>query len=200
MTFALRWAVLLLLAWALVGCAPAPLLRNPDLLTAQAARERQLGDLDSWTLRGRLAISANGDGGSGSLEWTRSPSGYRFVLSAPLTGRSFRLQGNNHGVQLLGLEQGPIGGGNAHDLLRRAFGWQVPMAQLVYWVRGMRAPHSPARMWFDEDGLPQRLVQDGWTIEYRDWYRRRQTPLPRRVFARHGDDHVRLAIRSWSLR
>lgn len=196
----MRMAALLLAACLLAACAPTP-IRSPDahLLGAQTAREHQLAGKTHWILRARLAISADGDGGSGTLVWQRDRDGFEFIVRAPVTGRSFRLEGGPHGARLEGLEQGVVTGTDARTLLQRTLGWGVPMAQLRYWVRGMRAPGHAAELVFGDNGLPLRLVQSGWTIEYRNWYEDTTPPLPRRVFANRGDDHVRLVITHWSL-
>ena len=194
-----RFAGLALPALLLAACTPAPVRPDQALLAAQNAREHKLAGLDNWTLRGRLGVSNGEQGGSGSLVWLRKGAAYDFELQAPVTGRSFRLRGDAGHVRLEGLDRGVLEGSDARALLAQALGWKVPMAQLDYWVRGMRAPHTQARLLFGEDNLPERLVQDGWTVEYRDWYADTDPPLPRRVFARRGDDRVKLVIRSWSL-
>lgn len=190
---------LLLAACLLAACSPSAVRPDRQLLAAQGAREHKLATLDSWTVHARLAVSNGTDGGSGSLVWVHKPGAYDFVLQAPVTGRSFRLRGDAGQVRLEGLDRGPLEGGDARTLLRQALGWQVPMEQLDYWVRGMRAPGSPAQLLFGANGLPARLVQDGWNVEYRDWYGDTRPPLPRRVFASRDKDHVKLVINSWSL-
>ncbi len=188
------------MALLLAACTPAPVRPDQALLAGQSAREHTLAELESWTLRGRLAVSDGEHGGSGSLLWVRKPAAFDFVLRAPVTGRSFRLSGDGDHVRLEGLDQGMLEGRDARSVLQRALGWQVPMDQLDYWARGMRAPDSPAQLLFGADGLPEQLQQDGWTVEYRDWYGDTKPPLPRRVFARRGDDRVKLIVQSWSLR
>ena len=42
------------------------------------------------------------------------------------------------------------------------------------------------------------LAEDGWKIEYRDWFDDRDPPMPRKVFASRGDARVKLAIERWS--
>lgn len=195
----LRYSVVVALVLVLAACAPAIVRPDAALLAAQSARETQLAGHETWTIRARLGVSDGHHGGSGSLVWVRRGSHFDFELQAPVTGRSFRLHGGPGQVQLDGLNQGSLYGSDARGLLQQAVGWQVPMPQLDYWVRGMRAPGSPAQLLFGTDGLPQRLGQDGWTVEYRDWYPDTNPAMPRRVFASRGDDRVRMVISSWAL-
>ena len=42
----------------------------------------------------------------------------------------------------------------------------------------------------------KRVLQDGWTIEYRAWFEG-APPLPQKVFARQGEASVRLVVDAW---
>jgi hypothetical protein len=64
----------------------------------------------------------------------------------------------------------------------------------------VRAAGSAARLSFGANGLPSLLQQDGWSVEYRDWYADRSPPLPRKVFAERAPYRVRVSIESWTLR
>lgn len=183
----------------LAACAPVRLKGDAATLAAQRARERSLRGRDHWTLNARLGVSDGHHGGSGSLTWTQDGNRYDFVVRAPITGRSFRLHGGPGGAELDGLDGGPVRGRNAQRLLARALGWQVPVRQLRDWVRGLRARGAPARLAFNRQGLPSQLVQDGWTVQYPDWFGARQPPLPRKVYAERPPYKVRVAIESWTL-
>lgn len=195
----LRYGAIMMVVLLVVACAPKTVRPDQALLAAQSAREKQLQGHDNWTIRARLGVSDGEHGGSGSLVWIRRNNTFDFELRAPVTGRSFRMHGGPDRVRLDGLKQGSLHGTDARALLQQALGWQVPMAQLDYWVRGMRAPGSTAQLLFGADGLPERLSQDGWTVEYRDWYPETEPALPRRVFANRGNDRVRMVINSWAL-
>ncbi|GAP66699.1 outer membrane lipoprotein LolB [Mizugakiibacter sediminis] len=191
-------AALILLA--LAACAPVAVRRGGDaeLLAAQAARERALAPLDRWSLTARIVVSNGKDGGSGTLEWMQDGAEYTFVVRAPVTGKSFRLQGGPDGAVLEGLDTQPLRDADAERLLARELGWHVPLAELAAWVRGLRA-QGPAELAFGADGLPSTLEQDGWRVEYRDWYTDRQPPLPQKVFAERAPYRVRVAIERWQL-
>jgi outer membrane lipoprotein LolB len=187
-----------LAALILAGCA-APVTR-PDHagLAAQAAREQRLRAHTHWQLSGRLAVSGDGNGGSGSLDWQQAGRGYRFVMHAPVTGRTWELRGDATHAVLEGLRDGPVTGADAASLLERELGWHVPVARLGDWVRGLRAPGT-AHITFREDGLPWEIRQAGWHIEYRDYDTDIDPPMPSRIFASKDGYRVRLAVRQWML-
>jgi len=186
----------------LAACATTrPPVRQPgDAVTLglQEERERSLADTDHWTLEGRLSVASDKDSGSGSLSWRQDGDRYEFVVRGPVTGRTFRLTGGPAGAELEGLDGGTRRGPDAETLMAQTVGWQIPLAELKRWVLGLRADTGPADIAFGADRLPSRLVQDGWTVDYRQWDTGRQPAMPSRVFAERPPYKVRLSIESWS--
>lgn len=200
-----RWARLapagMLVGMLLAACAPVP-VRRPGTaaqLAAQAARENTLGAQLEWGLRARFAASDGRHGGSGSLDWRQHGQMFRFTLRAPITGKSVQLEGGPNGAVLTGAGREPLAGHNAGEVLNAEFGWSVPVADLAWWVRGLRAPGAPAILTFGANGLPATLDQDGWHVDYRDWYAERSPPLPRKVYASRDPYTVRLSIERWDV-
>jgi outer membrane lipoprotein LolB len=187
-------------AVGLAACAPVQ-VRAPGTtkqLAAQAAREHTLGAQRSWNLEGRFAASDGQHGGSGSLSWQQNGQHYEFTLRAPITGKSVQLNGGPDGAVLTGMGKQALAGRSAGDVLNAEFGWDVPVADLAWWVRGLRAPGRPAILTFGADGLPATLDQDGWHVDYRDWYAERNPPLPRKVYASRDPYTVRVMIETWN--
>ena len=166
----------------LAACAPVP-VRKPGTATqlaAQAAREQMLGAQRDWSLDGRFAASDGQHGGSGGIAWQQNGQQYEFTLRAPVTGKTVQLSGGPNGAVLTGAGRQPLAGRDAGEVLNAEFGWDVPVADLAWWVRGLRAPGRPAILTFGANGLPATLDQDGWHVDYRDWYAERSPPLPSR--------------------
>ena len=184
----------------LAACAPVP-VRQPGTaqqLAAQAAREQKLGAQQDWNLEGRFAASDGHHGGSGGIAWQQDGQQYQFTLRAPVTGKTVQLNGDPNGAVLTGAGRQPLTGRDAGEVLNAEFGWDVPVADLAWWVRGLRAPGRPAILTFGANGLPATLDQDGWHVDYRDWYAERNPPLPRKVYASREPYTVRVFIEQWS--
>ncbi len=192
----LRW-LLLLLVLAATGCARTPVRTAADapLLAAQSAREAGLAADPDWSLVGRLAVDAGGDGGSGRIEWHQHGDDYTIRLSAPVTRRSWVLARSGGEVVLSGLEAGELRGTDAEAMLEEATGWRIPLASLAAWARGARAA-GPARIEFGPGGLPALISQHGWHVDYREWDAG-EPPRPRRVFAEREGASVRLVVEAW---
>ena len=184
---------------ALVACAPLRVRETPQALAAQTAREAQLAPQTHWNLVAHIGVSNGQDGGSGELTWTQDGDNYRFSVRAPVTGKTWTLSGDALHATLAGVDPQPDIGTDPQRLLHDRLGWDVPLADLDAWIRGLRAPHSRAQVQYDDRNLPAVIEQDGWRVEYRDWFTDRDPPLPRKVFASKGQARVRMAIEQWSV-
>lgn len=208
MSRAVWWLVLIVLLGACRHAPPRPAVDDGtegggDIavqLSAQSAREAGLAAAGGWRMSGRLAVSAGGDGGSGRVVWVQRGDDYEITLSAPVTRRSWVLAKAGDRVRLSGLDGGDREGSDAEALLAEATGWRLPVQALAAWARGARAA-GPAQIEFAADGLPSRIGQFGWEVDYREWNAAAPgdgaPSLPRRVFARQGDASVRLVVERW---
>lgn len=195
----------------LSACVPRPVRQTlPPALSAvaeanQVAREEILRRQPAWSLQGRVAVSNGRNGGSGRLDWLQDGARFDVSLSAPVTRQSWRLVGDGASARLEGLDGGAREGPDAMRLLREATGWEIPVAALVDWVRGVRAQGAgTANAIYGVDGRLQRIEQGGWTIEYRwplpaaDGASSAAHALPARLDARRGEASVRLIIDQWA--
>lgn len=176
--------------------AVAPPTDSPEAFAALAARDGQLRDVPGWALSGRLAVARGNEGGTLNLQWVQTGDAFDIRLSAPVTGKQWRLSGSAEGATLEGLDGGVRQGPDAETLLLDATGWRLPIRQLPDWVRGLRGPGPVAALSVDAEGRPVGFRQDGWTLAYRDWWPG-ELPLPRRVFAETEGASVRLVVSEW---
>lgn len=190
--------LLVLALLALAACAPVRVRETPAALAAQDAREAKLAPLAHWMLTAHIGVSNGHDGGSGDLTWTQDGDAFRFTVRAPVTGKTWTLSGDAGHATLEGVDPQPDVDSDAQRLLHDRLGWDVPLADLRAWVRGLRAAGSPASVQYDARNLPAVIEQDGWRVEYRDWFADRDPPLPRKVFASRGNARVRMAIENWN--
>ena len=194
-----RLAAMCALIVLLAACAPVrvkPNAASPAALAAQDAREAALADKSRWTLEARIAVSGE-NGGSGDLVWRQDGESYSFSVRGA-NGKTLRLSGDADHAMLEGVDARPEVGRDPQVLLRERLGTDVPFAALRRWALGLRVAGAPAQMQFDAQNLPVQLEQDGWTVEYLDWFSDRAPALPKKVFATRGKDKVKLLIQSWS--
>jgi len=206
---ALALAALLMAGCRTLPTAPAAVGTAADAAALQQARAAALGLADGdcgaprWGLSGRVALSNGRDGGSGRILWSQGAGVLHLELSAPISRQSWALDIDAAGARLQGASGALLRGADAAELVRNSTGWDVPIAALGCWLRAAAAApgtFGPAQIEFGNDGLPRRILQGGWTIEYEG---RQADPasgqvMPARVFASRGADHVRLAVERWT--
>jgi len=205
-------ALTALVAAAVSACAGQPVRQAPPIaaaaaLAAQETRESALQADPDWSLAGRVALSNGRQGGSGRLDWQQAGSRYAVSLSAPVTRQSWRLRGDPAGAVLEGLDGGTRHGADPGLLLLESTGWEIPVAALPDWLRGVRAPaQGPAALAFGADGRLATMEQGGWRIAYADWRLPAADPqapatapvaLPHRIEATRGQARVRLVVDAW---
>jgi outer membrane lipoprotein LolB len=192
---------------ALAGCQtmatkPAAVgLPDPAAEMAQRHRERILADANRWSLTGRVAISNGKDGGSGRIEWINDDESLAVELSAPITRQTWRLTAFEDSPWCVEDQRGKHCGEDAEQLLRETTGWEIPVASLGDWLRGMRTD-APSAIRFDEIGRLSRLEQSGWTIDYRwpaagDAVTSTHPQMPTRIDAAKGQAKVKLVVDGW---
>ena len=194
----LRRAALVAIVAMLAACVGPAVRPEADLLAAQKAREEAIAAQSDWQFEGRIAVSDGRDGGSGAIAWRQQGATFDIEVTAPVTGHAWRLEGGPGHAVLSGLEQGEVEGEDVDDVVARALGWHVPFTELVAWVRGVRASGS-AELRFGRDGLPESLVQDGWTVRFPGFDDSVSPPRPRKVFAKRGHWSVLLAVSRWTV-
>ncbi len=192
-------AIACVIALMLVACAPVRIKESAETNSAQASREAKLASVRHWTLTARLSVSDGKDGGSGELVWKQDGDNYDFTVHAPVTGKTWKLSGDASRATLEGVDAQPDTDSSAERLLKQRLNWDVPLSKLNDWVLGLRARGSKPQIQYDEKNLPAVIEQDGWKVEYKDWFVDRDPPLPRKVFASRGNSRVRVSIEDWSI-
>lgn len=199
----------------MTGCSTLPVpgvavgMTADAAVAAQRARAVALGLANGdcaasrWGLSGRVALSNGRDGGSGRMLWSQGGGALRLELSAPVTRQSWVLAVDADGARLLDASGATLRGADAAALVRATTGWDVPIAALGCWLRAVAAApdaFGDAQFEFGVDGLPRRLEQGGWVVEYAGWQPDSSSgqAMPTRVFASRGSDHVRLAVDRWT--
>ncbi|NOR51136.1 MAG: hypothetical protein GQ470_00815, partial [Gammaproteobacteria bacterium] len=95
--------LLSLVITAVSGCATTPVpLEEPtfEQINQLTAHQRQLDSIKSWQLKGRLAMSYNGESWNASVHWQKSPEHNDIQLYLPLGQGSMQLKGDSSGATL----------------------------------------------------------------------------------------------------
>lgn len=198
---------LLPLILLLGACTTIQLEPVPDGMTDQppadwSARSATLSGFDHWRLMGKLAVRQPSDSGTALINrWHQQGEAYDLALSSSFLGMgSTRLKGSP-GFMELTLSNGEVYRSNEPEaLVQAATGWQLPLEQLTWWIRGLPAPDGDFRLLFATDGQLAMIRQSGWEIRYDRWHRflLDYPALPARITALKDDKRVRLVVSEWT--
>jgi len=166
-----------------------------------AARSASLDQLDHWKLSGKLAVRQPSDSGTAIINhWIQDGEAYDLALSSSFLGMgSTRLKGVPGFIELTLPNGETYRSGDPESLVKAATGWQLPLENLTWWIRGLPSPGSDYRLLFDEQGRLAIIRQDGWEIRYDRWqdFLAGYPTLPARITALKEDKRVRLVVSDW---
>lgn len=194
---ALRLGALVALL-ALDACRTLP----PPPLPASAPWEQrrpQLQALQHFQLKGRIALSAAGNGFNANLRWQQQGERSQLVLEGPLGVGGTQITAHGDDLEIVNAHGEHIGNDAARAELRTRLGFDVPLPSLRYWVLGVPDPATPAQESLDAEQRLASLTQDGWQVTYGAYVAAGAETLPARLTLERDTVRVRLLVEDWQL-
>jgi outer membrane lipoprotein LolB len=185
--------VVLATAACLSGCVANRPVVTPPAVPADPQQ------LQTWRATGRIGVSGEGGGGSGSFDWQQRANESDVQIRGPVGIGSVTLQLRGDperpevrlqtGDQVLEAEQ-------ALAELEARLGAAVPAGRLRYWMLGVAAPGE--HQWSEPDAKGALVLQqDGWRIDYQRYSSEFGARVPVRMQASSGAAKVRIVIDRW---
>lgn len=178
----------------LTGCAA---------LLPQGGKEElqsRLADLHSWQVRGKLSVVTPNDSVTGYLTWQQRQSHYDLFIAGPFGSGSSRLQGDQQQAELsLPGWPEPQQASSPEQLMLTHMGWNFPVSDIRYWVKGQPSPNGAVISQYSDQGLLTQLQQHGWEIRYSRYQQRGGYWLPGLIRISGHDFRFTFAIQEWTL-
>ncbi|CUB03089.1 lipoprotein insertase outer membrane protein LolB [Marinomonas fungiae] len=182
-----------LAAALLAGCSLSPTTPKPPT-------PERVEDISAWQTEGRVGIRTEQDAISGNFNWDQNPEHYELNIYGPFGQGATRLKGIPGQQASLTYDDKELTGPNAEALLYHELGWHFPVTNVQYWIRGLVSPNSPAEIAYQADGTtPEQIIQDGWTVLYREFTDLDGLKLPQRMQVTHAPYRVNLIITDWTV-
>ncbi|MEY2919156.1 MAG: hypothetical protein RL261_461 [Pseudomonadota bacterium] len=167
---------------------------------ASGSRTADPGQLTQWTAKGRIALSAQGEGGSGSFVWQQRSERTELTVRGPLGAGGLALVTDGETLELADGSGQPLDGEAARAELERRLGVQLPLAELRYWMLGVPAPgRSDGGPVQASTGSVPGFVQGGWVVSYEELKPQAGWNLPARLTATTSGARVRIVVDDWVL-
>lgn len=193
-----RWLVLLATILITQGCAWLQTGTPPpaDTQVNWLEHVRTLTLLKEWQIKGKIGVRTTNDGGSAYVDWTQSFDSFYIVLNGPLGQGTTIVTGNPSGARL---EQsdGTWIAESPDQLVQEHTGWEIPINDLLYWIKGLPAPGEEAQMTHNALGTLATLEQNGWSLQFDQYAVSLGTLLPQRIRISKGELRVVVVVKSW---
>ncbi len=190
--------VILFISSLFTACVHKPPLKSVEFKAHQAA----LTPINQWKMIGKLGIKTSAEGGSASIHWQQNKTAYDIQLHGPLGQKSIAIVGDSNQVSLKEKGKPATKAQSPEALIKKTIGWNLPLTQLDYWMRGLPAPNRKIKhIRANSLGLMAQLEQSGWVIDYLSYHQiQHQNQLiyvPKKIVAQHQDIRLTLVIREW---
>lgn len=173
---------------------PAEATDTPAEL-AFAQRQTDAAAIGSWTLRGRSAFAADGDGWSGAVHWRQTGTEMDLRFIAPLGAGTVRISGTPGMMHIQGSDGTDILSSDPAADLALHMGVSVPVEAMRWWVLGVPVPGlGLSHVELDAAGRAVRIEQAGWSVTYPRYSEYGGRILPGIVVAEDGTTRVRLIV------
>lgn len=202
------WLFAVLYSLLLQGCVSTPPPPDQDHSREVPAdwpeRQQQLAEFDQWSLQGKIAVRQPERNDTGVVRrWDQSGESFSLTVSSSFMGMgSTRLEGTPDTLSITTPNGEQHYSSDPESLIRQALGWELPIAALAYWVRGIPAPGAEYDLYFDDQGQLGYVLQSGWEIYYENHQplgdNGEGPVLPRRLTASNDEALVRLVVTEWN--
>jgi len=198
----IKHQIILISLLAISACSTQP--------NTHTAQQTQQPIPDHWNITAKLGIRTQDDSGSLTLRWTQKGEHYHIQASGPLGQGRVAITGQKHQIMMKRPNQPASYSSHPEQLLEDTLGWQFPIQQLGYWVRGLPYPENnrhqnntvhndETEYHWDTSGTLTALVQSGWHLEYDRYQLIDNWLLPKKIKARKENVVLTLIIKQWQL-
>jgi outer membrane lipoprotein LolB len=199
---AMKMVPLLALIALLYACAEVPPLGPPPAQPGADRnvpdRDRELYKLETWKIRGRLAVQAGDKGWTATLHWDQDKDDFRIRLIAPLGQGTYELSGDKDNVTMVTADNQILHAQDPGQLLLANLGWEVRLSGLTYWIRGLPEPGVEAgQVVFNDEGRISDLQQAGWRVSILRYVKVGNLLLPDKLFMQNDRFTLRLVVQDW---
>jgi outer membrane lipoprotein LolB len=192
----LRRVAYVLIVVALASCRTAP-VQQPAAQSWETRRP-QLQSLESFELKGRVAVAAGSEGFNARLRWTQKGSKTSMSLDGPLGAGGVQVSSDGSAVSVVTSNGQHLDNDAAKAELRTRLGFDPPLSSLRYWILGVPEPGSPAQESLDSQQRLATLQQNGWQVEYTDYAPVSGGWLPSRLTLQREGVRVRVVVDGWN--
>jgi outer membrane lipoprotein LolB len=173
-------ALAIIVVSALISACAAPRMDAPVNENWQA-RRNVLATITTWEFTGRIGVRDEREAHSSRIRWRQHDDEYVINLWGALNVGATEITGSPTLVTLQQEGKEVLMAATPEQLVAEQLGYELPVAQLSYWIKGIPAPGSSGVPSFNEENHLIALLQDGWTVQYMAYTNYDTESLPTRI-------------------
>jgi outer membrane lipoprotein LolB len=188
-------AVLALLA----GCRTRPpeVVAGPGADAPWPEQRAALEQFDRYSLSGRVAVAANGQGFTAGLRYAQQPKRADLSLDGPLGIGGLRIGLDGADIEVTNSRGQQLDGPAAREEIETRLGFELPLDELRWWLLGLPAPGKSDVETAPDSGEIRGFVQNGWHVLIDSRAPALGFSLPRRLTAERGGTKMKLLVEKW---
>ena len=187
--------VLFLLIGVCSGCS---LLTQKHYHPIQNQAEQQaLSALKHWAIKGKIGIKANDRAKSANVQWQNRDDTFSIRLHGILGLGGVKLTKSQKQYTLTTNKE-TYTASSAESLLFNSTGWDLPISELSYWIKGIPSPNTEIH--FLNSGASNQILelhQLGWQIKYLRHTDIDDLVLPTKIVATRDELKLTFIIKDW---
>ena len=189
----------LALAVVLAGCRTAPPAKiiGPGADAPWPEQRAALENFDAWSLTGRVAVAAGGEGFSGSLRYQQQPHRSDLSLDGPMGIGGVRVALDGEEISIATSGGDHLDGAAARAELERRLGFALPLAEMRWWLLGIPAPGDADLIQDGATGEVEGFVQSGWKVVVNARAAALGFALPQRLTVEREGARMKLLVEQW---
>lgn len=194
----LRVAACVLVVAALASCRTVPprAVVGPGADAPWAQQRAALQSFDRYSLAGRVAVAANGQGFSASLRYAQLADRTELSLDGPLGIGGLRVELEGEDFEIATSRGENLDGPAARAELERRLGFSLPLQELRWWLVGIPAP-GDADVNTSDAGEIRDFTQAGWHVSIDSRVPGLGFSLPKRLTAAREGARLKLLVERW---
>lgn len=179
----------------LAACSGLDTTKPPAKTSSWESHQAELKELHSWELSGKIGIKTPDSSNSASLKWLQKQQNYQIDIRGPWGQGGASIFGQPGKVVIDVAGEGTFEGPDPEFILYQQLGWELPISDIYWWIRGLPAPNKQFKHALQDNRL-KLLQQNGWEIEYLR-YNSLSPTLPHKLKLTRNGLNITVVVNSW---
>ncbi len=195
----IHFALLILITILLSACATPP---PTNIQVNSQEHQAKLSQIQHWKLKGRMAFKGSDEKFSANVNWQQIDDSYHLSLNTMLGINILTMQGDKESAEL-NTDDEQYQDTDASHLIWRITGWQIPVSQFPFWIKGQAQPTD--KVIYAQSGVIDKLIPvcdscAGWLISYQDYHQVDNVWLPHNIKLNNSalGNQILIRVNQWT--